>query len=329
MTTKITSVVTGATGFVGSNLVDYLLEQGHRVKCITRKTSNTKWLDGKLVEIYDCGLFNKEELKSVLADADFLFHVAGVVKAKKWEGYRKGNVETTKTLLDTLVEVNPDIKKVVVISSLTAVGPSKIGKPNTEETEPDPITRYGKSKLEQEELTLKYVDKLNINIVRPPAVYGERDTEIYLYFKTFKQGLMAMIGFNDKEVSLIHVRDLVEGIYLAAVKEPKGEIYFVSSEEIYTWDKIGDVMEGVFGKKAFRLKIPHFLVYGVAAIAEFFSYFSSKAATFNIEKGRDFVQEAQTCVPAKAVDELGYSQKVSLGEGMKRTVDWYKEHKWL
>ena len=232
---KNISVVTGGNGFVGSHLVDLLLEKGHHVKCIVRKSSNLQWLKDKNVEIINCGLNDKENLKVILKDADYLFHVAGVVKAKKPEGYYEGNVEPTKNLLDVVLEVNPQIKKVLIVSSLTACGPAKLNKPCTEETEPHPLTNYGKSKLAQEELAKTYMKKLPITIVRPPAVYGERDTEIYLYFKTYKAGLMTLIGFNDKQVSLIHVLDLVNGIYLAAINEnPAGKIYSLSKFKIWS-----------------------------------------------------------------------------------------------
>ena len=136
---KVISVVTGASGFVGSHLVDLLLSKGHHVKCLIRKTSNTRWLKDKPVEIIDCGLYDKEALKHVLKDADYLFHVAGIVKAKDWEGYYKGNVETTKNLLETVKEVNTSIKRVILISSLTACGPSLDGKPVTELTTPQSL----------------------------------------------------------------------------------------------------------------------------------------------------------------------------------------------
>ncbi|MBU2492710.1 MAG: NAD(P)-dependent oxidoreductase [Bacteroidetes bacterium] len=330
MQVKNISVVTGGNGFVGSHLVDLLLEKGHHVKCIVRKSSNLQWLKNKNVEIINCGLNGGPELNDVLKDADYLFHVAGVVKAKKPEGYYKGNVEPTKVLLDTLLEVNKSIKRVLIVSSLTACGPAKLNMPCTEETIPHPLTNYGKSKLAQEELSKEYMEKLPITIVRPPAVYGERDTEIYLYFKTYKAGLMTLIGFNDKQVSLIHVIDLVEGIYLAAINEnSKGETYFISSEKFYTWPELSGYTEKAVGKKAFKIRIPHFLVLIIGAVAQFFAMFSSKPATFNFEKAKDFIQEAQTCDTSKAVNQLAYRQKISIEEGMKRTVNWYREMKWL
>jgi len=330
MSDKVISVVTGANGFVGSHLVDYLIEKGDEVHCLVRKSSNLRWLKGKNVTIHDCGLFDLEGLKKVLNNIDYLYHVAGVVKAKKEEGYFKGNVETTKNLLDTVLEVAPNIKRVLVVSSLTASGPAKLGKPVNEDTPPHPITTYGRSKLAQEELVKTYMDKIPITIVRPPAIFGERDTEIYLFFKTYQKGLMSLIGFNKKELSLIYVKDLVNGIYLAATNEKaKGEVYFISSNEFYTWPQIGEVLQKIVNKKAITLRLPHTIVYGVAAVAQFFSMFSSKAATFNLEKARDFVQEAWTCDPTKAERDLGYKQNYSLEESLKRTIDWYRAEKWL
>jgi len=324
------SAVTGANGFVGSHLVDHLLENGDEVRCITRKSSNLRWIENKPVQIYDCGLFDIDGLKEALNDVDILYHVAGVVKAKNEKGYFNGNVKTTKNLLEVLLEINPNIKKVVIVSSQTACGPSTAREVCNEETEPHPITTYGRSKLAQEKLVLSYSEKLPITIIRPPAVFGERDTEIYLFFKTYQKGLMSLVGFDNKKVSLIYVKDVVKGIHLAANSQKAvSQIYFISSKEYYTWPQIGQVLQEVIGKKAITLRLPHFLVYGVAAVAQFFSMFSSKAATFNLEKARDFVQAYWTCDISKAEKELGYRQEFSLEDGLKRTIDWYRAEKWL
>ncbi|MEG8947180.1 NAD-dependent epimerase/dehydratase family protein [Rosettibacter firmus] len=330
MESKIISVVTGASGFVGSHMVDYLLSKGHTVKCILRKTSSTRWLKDKPVEIFYTGLFEKEKLKEILKDADYLFHIAGIVKAKEPEEYFKGNVETTRTLLEALSEIENKIKKVVIVSSQTACGPSLDGKPCTEETPEHPITTYGRSKLAEEQLAKSFMNKLPITIVRLPAVYGERDTEIYQVFKVYKMGIMTLVGFDEKKLNLSHVDDVVNGIYLAAISEnSKGQTYFIASEKIYSWLEISDAIEKAFGKKAIIIRIPHLIVYTVAAFAEFFAMFSSKAATFNLEKAKDFVQKEWTCDVSKAKKELGYKQNVSLEEGIRRTVEWYKKMNWL
>jgi len=330
MEIKKIAVVTGGTGFVGSHLVDLLLVKGYEVRCIVRKTSDLKWLNGKDVQIFNCGLFDKVGLEEVLRDADFLYHVAGVVRSKTKNGFYKGNVDTTKTLLEVVQNVNENIQRVVIVSSLTACGPSLNGKPCDEETIPNPITTYGKSKLAEEKLAQKYMEKIPITICRAPAIYGEREADIYAMFKGVQKGVMTLVGFNEKKLSLIHGRDFVNGIYLAANSEKSiGEIYFISSEKIYNWDSVSTAMEEAVGKKALRIKIPHFLIFLIGGISHLLNYFSSKPATFNLEKAKDFVQENWTCDTSKAKRDFGYSQEISLEEGMKSTVDWYREHNWL
>jgi nucleoside-diphosphate-sugar epimerase len=330
MQTQEIAVVTGANGFVGSHLIDNLLNKGWKVRCIVRKSSNLKWLDKKNIEIYDCGLFDKDGLRKALKDANYIFHVAGVVKSKTKEGYFTGNVETTRNLLDVALENTSSIKKFLVVSSQTVTGPSTKDKPVDEKSVCNPITTYGRSKLEEENLVLTYKDKLPITICRAPAVYGERDTEIFIYFQTFNKGLTTTIGFNKKELSLIHAIDLVEGFYLAAISEKSnGQIYFISSEKFYTWEEINSITSKVLNKKPIIIKVPHFLVYTIAAIAQFFAMFSGKPATLNIEKAKDITQQFWTCDTSKAIKDLGYRQKITIEEGIKRTCAWYKDMKWI
>ncbi|MBK7106816.1 MAG: NAD(P)-dependent oxidoreductase [Ignavibacteriae bacterium] len=324
------AVVTGGTGFVGSHLVDLLLNKNFSVRCIVRKSSNLRWLKGKNVEIFETGLYDKEKLKPIFKDADYVYHVAGVVRSKNKEGFFKGNVETTRTILDTLIEVNPNLKRLLIVSSLTACGPAENGNPCTEETNPHPITTYGKSKLAEEELAKSYMDKLPITICRAPAIYGEREEDIYAMFKGFQKGIMTLVGFNNKKLSLIHGRDFVNGIYLASISDKaKSEIYFISSDEIYDWNQVSDAMEKAIGKKALRIRIPHFIIFIVGGISHLVNFFVSKPATFNWEKAKDFVQENWTCDISKAKRDFGYTQNISLDEGMKSTVDWYRVNKWL
>lgn len=327
---KPIAVLTGATGFVGSHLVDLLLSKDFEVRCITRRSSDLKWLKGKEVRIYDCGLTDEQKLRKAFVGANYIFHVAGVVKSKTTSGYFQGNVETTKILLETALKFKSTIKKIVMVSSLTVVGPSGNEKAVDENSSCKPLTTYGRSKLAAEEVAKVFMDVLPITICRAPAVYGERDTEILIYFKTFSKGLTTIIGFDKKLVSLVHVADLVEGIYLAAASEKSsGETYFISSEKYYTWKEIGEVTSNVLGKKPFKVIVPHFVVHIIAAIAQFFAMFSSKPATLNLEKAKDLTQHAWICDTSKAVRDLGYKQKISVEDGIARTCKWYQKENWI
>jgi len=330
MDKQLVAVVTGASGFVGSHLVDLLLEKKYKVRCIIRKSSNLRWLNGKDVELHICELTNKEGLRKIFEGADYIYHVAGVVKSKKPEGYFAGNVETTKALLDVALEFKNIIKRFIIVSSATASGPSPINNPVSEDFPCKPITTYGRSKLAQEELAKSYMDQIPITVCKVAAVYGERDTEIFIFFNTYSKGLMTTIGLNDKQVSLIHVNDVVRGLYLAAISDKaKGQIYFITSEKYYTWKEVGDATSKVMNKKSFKIAVPHFVVYTIAGIAQFFSMFSSKAATLNIEKAKDITRPAWISDYRKAYKDFGFKQEISLEEGIRRTVDWYKKVGWL
>jgi nucleoside-diphosphate-sugar epimerase len=329
MTNGSIAVVTGANGFVGSHLVDLLLERGYRVRALVRESSDLRWLEGKDVELFKSGLFDLDGLRRAFEGAEYIFHVAGVVKSKKPEGYFKNNVGSTANILEVALETPDQFKKIVVVGSQTAAGPSE-GEPIDETRELRPITTYGKSKAEQEKLALSYADRLPVTVCRASAVYGERDTEIFIFFQTFQNGLMTRVGFDEKRLNLIHVRDLVEGLLQAAESErTTGEPYFLASEKLYSWNEIGDITREVIGRKAIRLRVPHFAVYSIAGVAQFFSIFSKKAATLNIEKARDLTRRLWTCSVEKAKEHFGFRQKISAEEGIKRTVAWYREHGWL
>ena len=324
------ALVTGATGFVGSHLVDKLIEKNYEVYCLKRKTSSTKWLDGKNVKYVEGDLFSNEALESCIKDMDYVFHVAGVVKAKNKEGFYHGNSDSTKNLLEIAYKVNPGLKKFIFVSSLAACGPAKTDKPVDESTVPDPITTYGLSKLKAEEEVFKYRDKFPISIVRPPAVFGPRDTEILIYFKTFSKGLNSVIGFDAKYLSLVYVEDLADGIILAAENNiADGQKYFVCFDKAYNWDEIGSLTSKLLGKKALKIRLPHSVLYSVGYLAELFSTFSSKPATLNIEKCKDITQLRWVCSNEKAKQELGFKAKYSLEESFKKTIDWYKEMRWI
>ncbi|HSD64844.1 MAG TPA: NAD(P)-dependent oxidoreductase [Ignavibacteriaceae bacterium] len=323
------AVVTGANGFVGSHLVDLLLEKNYQVRCIIRKTSNLQWLKGKNVEIFNCGLLDRDGVRKAFQNVNYIFHVAGVVKAKSPEGYFKGNVENTRALLEVAVEFNT-LKRFVILSSQTVSGPSEDERPVNEDDSPNPITTYGRSKLAQENVAKEFMDRIPITIVRAPAVYGERDTEIFIFFRTFSKGLFTTIGLDKKLISLIHVVDLVRGTLMAAENpSAAGKTYFISSEKFHTWEEIGDVSKKIMKKKPIHVKVPHFIVFFIAAIAQFLALFSKKPATLNIEKAKDITRHAWICSTEKAVKELGYHQEIPVEEGIRRTVNWYKEQHWL
>lgn len=324
------ALVTGGTGFVGSHIVDQLLEKKYTVRCLIRKSSDTKWLNGKPIEFVYGDLFDQPALQEAVTGVDYIYHSAGVTKAKTPEEYYRGNAEGTKNLLQATIKHNPGVRRFVHVSSQTAVGPSPTQTPIDESASPHAITTYGKSKLEAENECEKVKGSIPITIVRPPAVFGERDKDVFEFFNTMSKGLQPMVGFTEKYVSLIHVFDLARGIIMAAESErSQGQLYFITSKEVYGWKQIGEVTRKVMQKRALAIRLPEFVVHVIAAFAEVGAKFSTKPALINFEKARDMVQNYWTCSHEKAKRDFGFEQQIELETGIRRTIQWYRSEGWL
>jgi dihydroflavonol-4-reductase len=324
------SLVTGASGFIGSHLVELLVARGHMVRCLVRRTSDLSWLKGLPVEYIYGDLFDPAILRQAVTDADYVYHCAGLTKAKKKEEYYRANRLGTKNLLDAALASGRRLARFVLISSQTAAGPSPGKNSVNEEAPPRPITTYGKSKLMAEQECLKVADRLPVTIVRPPAVYGPRDKDIFEFFNTMSKGLQPMVGLHEKYVSLIHAQDLVRGIMMAGESlKAIGKTYFVTSPHIYGWKEVGDITRDALGRRSLRVKIPEFGVYVIAAFAELFALFSRKPALINFEKARDMVQDYWTCDGSKAKQDLGFAAEIPLERGIRETVEWYRAAGWL
>jgi dihydroflavonol-4-reductase len=323
------ALVTGASGFIGSHLAEHLRDRGYEVRCLIRKSSSREWLGG-FDQLVFGDVFDKNALHEAVAGVDIVFHSAGLTKAKTPDEYFRANVEGTKNLLKAVRSANPGLRRFVLLSSQTAAGPSPTKTPIAEDFPPHPITTYGRSKLQAEKEVMACAQDLPVTIVRPPAVYGPRDKDIFEFFSTMSRHLQPMVGFQERFVSLIHARDLVRGIVMAAESQTSaGQTYFISSRRMYDWREVGDVSRRILDTWALRLKIPEAGVYGIAAVAEVLAKFSSKPALINFEKARDMVQYYWTCDGAKAKRDFGFEEELTLEEGVRDTVGWYRKQGWL
>ena len=326
----MTILVTGATGFIGSHLTELLLKKGHRVRCLVRKTSNTIWLKSLPVEYVYGDLFDEEALREAVTGVEYVYHSAGITKARTSEGYYLGNTTGTRNILNAVVRHNPGLRRFLHVSSGAAAGPSPTKAPIDESFEPHPLTTYGKSKWAAEQECHKVQSRIPITIVRPPVVYGPRDKDVFEFFNTMKKGLQPMAGMREKYVSMIHAADLVRGFVMAAESgKSAGQTYFITSGAVYGWKEIGEATKQALGSRALRVRIPEFGIYTIAAFAEFFAWLSRKPALINFEKARDMVQDYWTSDPSKAKRDFGFEQEISLADGIRDAVTWYKREGWL
>lgn len=324
------ALVTGGSGFVGSHLVDHLVERGASVRCLVRQSSKLRYLGHHDIELAYGALDNSTDWDKALADVDTIYHVAGTTFARRAKDYFTTNHHGTEGILAEAVKRRDQIKRFVYISSLAAVGPARDGVPVDEDTSPAPITPYGRSKLMAEEAVRVVSDLLPVTIVRPPAVYGPRDYGIFEFFKAVKGGMFPMIGRGDKRVSLVHARDLVNGIILAGESEASvGRTYFISSEDNYSMRAVADLIAALMRRRLRAFAIPRAVAYGVAVAAEAAAALMGKPPVINRDKVTDLSQVGWTCSIERAKSELGYSQQVPLEEGLRETLAWYKSEGWL
>jgi len=328
--------VTGGTGFIGSHLVEGLVDRGYHVTCLTRKTSNLRWLNHLLtakspqVELVRGSLHDSDVLAQHIRDADLVFHLAGLTKAPDAATYDRVNAEGTKHLIEACLGAQTNLGRFVYCSSLAAVGPSCNATPNTEEVTPQPLTDYGRSKLKGEMVVREYADRLPITIIRPPAVYGPRDSDIFLFFQMINRGMIPILGEADKLLSLVYVKDLVAGIYTAAVSERAiGETYFLTDGDIHTWRDIERVIADALEKRPFKVKVPFFLLDCISIFMEAAAKITRQTSTLNRQKVRDLKQRFWICDSTKAQKELGYRPNYFLEKGIQETADWYRANDWL
>ncbi len=323
------ALVTGSNGFIGSALVEKLLGQGHQVTCLVRRQSNLLWLQNLPVTYSYASLASGEGLEQAVDGMDWIFHLAGVTKARDRQGYVDGNVTITRRLLQACRQ-QPKLKKFVYVSSQAAAGPSLAGMPLTEADEPHPISIYGECKLAAEKEVLSLSRELPVVVLRPPSVYGPRDRDILVYFQNVNRGLVLVLGKGDQQISLVHVSDLVDGIVLAA-EQPKsnGHVFFLSGDGYYDWNTIGREIAQAMGKKTITIRTPLWVLHAVSWMGRAAAQVTGKPALLNADKVREMVQPGWKCSNQSAKQILGFAPQYTLAQGVRQTGHWYRENGWL
>ncbi len=321
-------LVTGANGFVGSHLVDELLRQGHEVRALVRKSSKLRFLDTDRVEIHHGELAQGEIPEAALHGVDRVFHVAAVLKAARRETFRRVNVDATLTLYRRFAQFAPAQGRFIFVSSLAAMGAGGEGRVYREEDRPHPHSLYGRSKLEAE-VALRALSGPALTVIRPPAVYGPRDAATLPLFALAARGFAFCVGSGERLLSLIHVQDLVTGMVAASQHEGGIGTYFLSDGTPHSWTEIGAALTGAAGRRVFVLTLPDWLVRTAGAVNDAAHSLLGRQAMFGREKARDFCARSYSCSSEAAAARFAYRPQVELAEGMRATMDWYREAGWL
>ncbi|TFH02392.1 MAG: NAD(P)-dependent oxidoreductase [Calditrichales bacterium] len=323
-------LVTGGTGFIGSHLIERLLAKGETVRVIAKDCYSICPTSLNNLDVIIQDINQEADWESILSEIDMVYHLAGITRAQRSKDYYYGNYEATKRLVALCQMHCQHLSRFVYVSSLSATGPCRNGSSLDENTECHPVSDYGRSKMLAEKAVMGAADSLPVVIVRPSAVYGPRDRDMYEYFKLILLGIHPVIGFQKKYLNLIHVNDLVEGILLAGEKKSAiNEVFFLGSEKPYTNEEIGMAIAKAACASARCLHIPHSFIYLLGFLLQSAGMISKRPIFFNIQKAREAVQTAWNCSIEKAENILGFEPKISLADGMFQTYRWYKENHWL
>lgn len=322
-----TVFVTGGTGFVGSHLVDELLAQGAMVRCLVR--TDPKWLQGLPIETCRGTLHDRPVLEQGVAGVDAVFHMAARTRAPERSAFIRDNVEGTDNLMKAVAESDGS-PRVVVASSLAAVGRGGRGIVD-ESVALEPVSDYGYSKAVMEERLNTWMNELHLTIVRPPAVYGPRETDIYTFFQSVARGICPIVGKGAiPSLSLVHVRDLIEGTLLAATHpDAVGKTYFLGGPDQVAWHAVRDAASKALGRRVLTLPVPRFIVPTVGAVSELAGKLFGSYPPLNREKAREILEAALMCSNERAQTELGYAPGVDLDTGIRETISWYRGEGWL
>jgi nucleoside-diphosphate-sugar epimerase len=320
-------LVTGANGFVGTNLVHALTAKKYEVTCLVRKTSNRQSINNLPVQFTYGECCNLDSLHNSCAYHDYIIHLAAKVKAKTKKEYFDVNLEGTKNVLEIANELK--VKKFIFISSQAAAGPSRAATLKTENDEECPVSYYGKTKLAAEHYIIQNA-KVPWTIIRPASVLGPWDKDFLIYFKLAKKHIAPLAGFGEKYISLIYIEDLTN-LIISAIESnlSDSEVFFASDGISYRWQDFIDTLAWVMQKKVITVKLPMACAYVIGGFNELTKIFRRSQATINLQKVKEMREPYWLCSPQKAMDVLGFSPQYSLKQALEKTYQWYIDNKWL
>ncbi len=324
-------LVTGASGFLGSHVAEQLSRAGHTVYALVRTTSNTKFLKTlPNVELRNGAVEDFEAIARAVKGVDAVVHSAGIVKAKRPEDFGKTNVEGTKNVFRATKENAPNVKRVVHVSSLEAVGPSKDGSPVPVDQE-NPVTSYGRSKLDAEKVAKGYANELPVTILRPTGIYGPRDQEILEVFKSVKRGVLPLTGDGKSLLTLVYGPDAARACIAAIDADvPTGSSFFVTDGEVYDQRTMMEEVERAIGKKALlRLGVPLGVIKAAARMVEAYGKATDKAVMLTREKANMLSYPYWVCNSDDTKKALGWAPEVTWADGAAKTARWYTENGWI
>lgn len=332
-------LVTGGTGFVGRHLTRALLEAGAELSCLVRASSNRAALpDGARPVRAD--LLTGAGLDEAVTGQDVIIHMAALLFGQGWQDYLRGNAQAAERLGAALQRRGGDVRRVVLVSSLAATGPSDASPGVRDDTPPAPVSAYGWSKFMAEQTLGRRAGERMV-VLRPPIIYGSGDRGLLPYFRSARMGLITTPGLGRRfPVSAVHVRDMVQAVLLACGPSARG-VYHINDGAEHTMGGIGLAIADAMGRRARVLPVPLPLMRAAAAISGLAGRAGAalarripalgpvRAPSWNPDKYLEARQPGWLCDASRIRAELGYAPVVDLAQGMAEAVAGYRRDGWL
>ncbi len=332
-------LVTGASGFIGSFIVEEGLKRGYTIWAGIRKDSSQRFLQDPRIKFIEIDLLSPDSIDEQIREYakengkwDYVIHVAGATKCLDKKDFMNVNFEGTRNLVETLKKHNLFPKQFIYLSSLSIFGPIREEEPYSPISDSDeacPNTAYGYSKM-MAEAYIRSCPELPYVILRPTGVYGPRERDYYKMFVSIKNHFDFSVGYKPQIITFIYVKDLVKAIYLAIEKGITRRCYFVSEGRGYSSSSFGKYIQKELGiKNVIRITVPVWALKIVSIVAEWCSKITKKPSTLNRDKFNIMKQRNWLCDTSKIEEELGFKTSYTLEEGTRETIKWYKENQWI
>lgn len=328
-------LITGASGFIGSFLVEEALRRGFDTWAGVRATSSRRYLADPRTHFLTLDFDDPEQLRQALAQRrfDYVVHAAGATKCTGPDGFRRANTRATQHLVEALLQTRQPLRRFVYMSSLSVMGAPAEAMPHRDicaSDTPAPNTAYGRSKLEAEQWLHTVAGQLPHVILRPTGVYGPREKDYYTMAQSIKQHVDFSAGFSPQDLTFIYVRDLVEAVFLALDRGQQGAAYALTDGRVYSATEFNDLLWQEMGRP-WRLKLtaPLWLLRALCAAGELRGRLTGKPVVLNRDKYAILSQRNWRCDIAPARHDLGFQPQWDLARGVKEAVAWYKEAGWL
>lgn len=325
------NLVTGASGLLGSHIVEHLRRQGRPVRVLVRKTSDRAWLNTQGVEFVEGDVTDPESVRRACAGCEVVYHSAAKVGDwGPWEEFQRITIDGTRNVCEAAAAAG--VRRLIHISSVSVFGYYTEAQTIDESF---PIAYklyrwafYSKSKVEAERLVREahHQGKIEVTVIRPAWIYGERDrATIGRLVAMIRAGRAKILGNGDNRLNVIYAGNIAEAAIKAADRPASaGEIYNCSNDGEITQQAYFDLWADALGAPRVRRKVPYKVAYAAGFILECLGHlFRSKKPPFITRYAVWLMGRRSYFSADKARRELDWQPTVTYEIGIPRTIRWY------